>query len=195
MKHTVHHFNMIEITLALGVVAIGILAILGLFPIGANASRDAMTETYASQTADMFLSYVSSQIKSSPANWTAYIGNASGVGGSIPSTKPSNANLDINPAVSGAGFSNDGTIHATATAGVYKLVTYRDDDGDRQLDADEMQDFSAIMAVWQEDVSVLGAGRRNIGVALKAEVSWPAAIPYAQREKDIFHLEIFNRNQ
>jgi competence protein ComGF len=36
-----HPFNLIELMLALGVIVIGLVSVLALFPIGANANRDA----------------------------------------------------------------------------------------------------------------------------------------------------------
>lgn len=54
---TRHPFSMVEIMLALGVVAIGVISIMGLFPIGIVASRDTAMETYAANAAEELLSY------------------------------------------------------------------------------------------------------------------------------------------
>lgn len=42
-------FSLVEVVLALGIVAIGLVSILGLFPTGLNASRDSANETRASE--------------------------------------------------------------------------------------------------------------------------------------------------
>ena len=51
-------YNLVEVILALGVVAIGVVSIMALFPIGANASRDASMETYAANVSDEMLQFV-----------------------------------------------------------------------------------------------------------------------------------------
>lgn len=57
-KSIKHNFNLVEILLALGVVAIGICSVMVLFPIGANANHDASMETYAADVADQILRIV-----------------------------------------------------------------------------------------------------------------------------------------
>ncbi len=56
-------YNLVEVILALGVVAIGVVSIMALFPIGANASRDASMETYAANTADEMLQFIKYRLK------------------------------------------------------------------------------------------------------------------------------------
>ena len=56
-------YNLVEVILALGVVAIGVVSIMALFPIGANASRDASMETYAANVADEMLQFVKYRLK------------------------------------------------------------------------------------------------------------------------------------
>ena len=52
MNRRFRQYNLVEVILALGVVAIGVVSIMALFPIGASASRDAAMETYSSNAAD-----------------------------------------------------------------------------------------------------------------------------------------------
>ena len=77
-------YNLVEVILALGVVAIGVVSIMALFPIGANASRDASMETYAANTADEMLQFVKYRLKEVGENdkqtdiddrWDKLIGN------------------------------------------------------------------------------------------------------------------------
>ena len=56
-------YNLVEVILALGVVAIGVVSIMALFPIGANASRDASMETYAANVSDEMLQFVKYRLK------------------------------------------------------------------------------------------------------------------------------------
>ena len=78
-------YNLVEVILALGVVAIGVVSIMALFPIGANASRDASMETYAANVSDEMLQFIKYRLKEVDDDdkqddidnrWNAMIGNA-----------------------------------------------------------------------------------------------------------------------
>jgi hypothetical protein len=181
-------FNMIEIVLALGVIAIGMVSILGLLPVGANASRDAMAETYAGITAEQMLTWVANTIRTSDANWTSYVNN--GASSLIPTSA---GDIDDFTPVYVAGQ----TIYSKGGAGnegVYKVIQYVDADTDGVYDTDELIDFEAIVAVTRTQISI---GATTIpydnAVALKAEIGWPAQIPSGERETTVYHLEIFKR--
>jgi type II secretory pathway pseudopilin PulG len=55
----IHFFNMIEIILALTIIAIGMTSILGLFPVGLNASRNAIAQNVSADVADQMITYLS----------------------------------------------------------------------------------------------------------------------------------------
>lgn len=54
----IHFFNMIEILLALTVIAIGMTSVLGLFPVGLNASRNAIAQNCSADVADQIITYL-----------------------------------------------------------------------------------------------------------------------------------------
>ena len=54
----IHKFNMVEIALAIAIIAVGISAILVLFPIGINATRAAMDENSSSDVAEYIANFV-----------------------------------------------------------------------------------------------------------------------------------------
>lgn len=87
-----HRYNLVEVILALGVMAIGVVSVMALFPIGANASRDASMETYAANVADEMLQFIKYRLKEVNAGdtqsaidgrWNALVGS----GGLITSNK------------------------------------------------------------------------------------------------------------
>ncbi len=51
-------FNLVEITLAIAVVGLGMTAIMALFPVGFTATKQAVAQNYATDAADQFLSYI-----------------------------------------------------------------------------------------------------------------------------------------
>ena len=210
MKRT-HSFTMIEIVLALGVITIGVIAVLGLFPVGLNAGRDAVAESHACEAADQFLHYVEFCIRNDldedgnavADGWEYWIwdGNTTQ---EIPGTAaaPNDQTLSL-PAW---GLWQNGTMHDIGTAGdgIYKIVTFVDSPPSTPptppLSAGDIRDFQGILAIWQEDIALLDddanlqtPSNRDIGVALKLEISWPAQADYADRQKSVYHYELFNR--
>ena len=73
-------YSMIEMALAIGVVAVGMISVLALFPVGLDANRDAVAESYAADAADMFLNFFAQSLKSDPTVWTTFA--------ALPTTKP-----------------------------------------------------------------------------------------------------------
>ncbi|MDD5728561.1 MAG: hypothetical protein PHV59_08365 [Victivallales bacterium] len=54
----IRFFNMIEVLLALTVIAFGMTSILGLFPVGLNASRNAVAQNCSADVADQLVTYL-----------------------------------------------------------------------------------------------------------------------------------------
>jgi hypothetical protein len=176
------NFNMIEVTLAIAVIAIGMVSIMGLFPIGLSANKDAMAKSYAAEAADEFLHYLEREIRN---DWASYITEASPY---IPTTKPSTTDFNI------VTYNANQTVYGSGTDGVYKSIRFVDKNNNQIYnDGTDIMDFDAIILAWQEDIDILGAGNRNVGVKLVMEISWPAKVPYANRSKDEYVLELFNR--
>lgn len=189
---------MVEILLALGVCVIGICGIMVLFPIGANASRDAAMETYAANAADQMLHLLKYQMTTGTASdWTSKIGAS----GSIPDKNPASTNenkkIKYDDAVwNGTAESEMNNIfaHTTDGIGIYQVISYRGAGS-----PPDNVDFRAIMFVWWSGIELLkdrpnlGDTNEHIGVTLNVEVTWPAALPYDARQKAHYALEVFNR--
>ena len=58
MNKKIHLFNMIEILLALTVIAVGMTSVLGLFPVGLKASREAIAQNCSADVADQMVTYM-----------------------------------------------------------------------------------------------------------------------------------------
>ncbi|MCF6175047.1 MAG: hypothetical protein L3J71_04730 [Victivallaceae bacterium] len=58
IKRKKQYFNMIEIALAIAIIAFGMSSILVLFPVGLNASRDSMADNYSADAVEQFVSYI-----------------------------------------------------------------------------------------------------------------------------------------
>ena len=60
---------MIEVVLAMGIVAIGMTSIMVLFPVGINASRDAVAYNTSVEMGSNLISYMQAFAKGSPNNY------------------------------------------------------------------------------------------------------------------------------
>jgi type II secretory pathway pseudopilin PulG len=76
MKNRKIGYNLVEVILALGVCAIGVVSIMALFPIGSSAARDASMETYAANVADEMLQFVKYRLHEVDPNDSASVAQA-----------------------------------------------------------------------------------------------------------------------
>ena len=56
-------FTLVEVTMAIGVIAVGMMGIMALFPIGFQATKSAIGDNYSSELADQFMNIVAMQCK------------------------------------------------------------------------------------------------------------------------------------
>lgn len=199
-----HPFTMVEILLALGVCAIGICSIMVLFPIGANASRDAAMETYAANAADQMLHFMKYRIKANNGSeWGTIISNA-GNAGDITNDLPADEDFDLATLNDKSTWKSDvswgselqGSIYQQdGEPQVFQIMSHRNPIdkklGDAEFDISKI-DFRAILHIWKEQISVNGEDiPYTIGVKLNAKVAWPAELPATSRQEAYYSLEVF----
>lgn len=180
-------FNLIEVTLAIAVVGIGIAGIMSVFPVALNASRDAIGNNYAPEIGDQFLSFIAMKANNEQ-DW----GNAASFVYKLPSdTIPSTASdgtFNVAPVTTGSGRIYESTV---ANSGIYKV---------EQGAAGGIVDFSAIVRVWKTQIKGIYVSGNSGDVPYKyaacihVEVSWPLELPYTVRQKKYYALEIYNSN-
>lgn len=233
-QRAVSGFNMVEIVLALAVVAVGVVSILGLFPVGMAASRDAMAIDYAANAADQFLHQLEYLIRrpataSVPTGWELYVLGSIDKTASLTWSSAWNkftipddsgmsitaeradfdvpANGELLETVAGDSSSTAGNEavfrYASGSSATrrYKVIRYleRSSPLDNDYDpAEDVLDFDAVMVVYRDQVSIpTGSGTSSVpyamGAALNVDISWPAQLPEARREKRTYRLELFRR--
>jgi type II secretory pathway pseudopilin PulG len=176
-----NRFTLMEVVFALAVVALALTAILPLIAVGLRATKDSIADNYVADTAEQFLHYMAAKCKE---NWSEL--------DDITALKPGSLEQDIS-----AWESN--SINET------NLFTSSDKDifGIKQ-GSPNITDFTGVIRVWKSPVKsqiYSGSGwdeqedsSYDHSAGLNIEISWPAEIPYAQREKKYFYLEIFKPN-
>ena len=176
MKKKSSFYNLVEITLAMAVVAVGISGIMGLFVPAVDSSREALAETNSSQSVATLLAFIERQKK---ANWDTFI---------IPTVRPASLPVEFDgalPNLTGAGWTeitNLPGIWSTGTDGVYGLTV-----------GEKGSLFCGIAQVWREDLPDL---HKPSGVTLSAadstricvRVSYPATVPDGANRKERFYI-------
>lgn len=175
-------FNLVEITLAMAVIGMGVAGVMALMQLGMTSSKNAIGDNYAAEAADQFVTYVYG-ISADATAW-----NAGGLT-AIPGAKPAdNAEGGATP----TDIPNTNLI-SSDVPGLYWCTQGSGD----------VTDFEAAIRIWQTQITGVYFSDANASedidldyaVKLNVEVSWPVGKPYEHREKRYYHVEVFNRNK
>jgi len=193
-----HPFNLVEIVLALAVLAIGISSVLVLFPVGVNANRDAVAGNNMSDLSEQIVSQIRAAVE---ADWekTGFKASDKGFGKELDTKCPHSDMVESDFDVSG---DNASLAMVKGADGVYlfRMLT--------QLESGEyVSDFAAVVQIWKDEnfsnfyvadassssqKALTKADLENFAKVILVEISWPANLNYADREKAYFRYESFN---
>ena len=171
-------FNMIEVLLALGVTAIGIMGIMAVIPVTLNANRDASADNLIADVANTKFAEIAFDVKK---NFTTglqdYNTSKQAVDEDpwVPVDNVSGLLTDGNMKEDGIQFS--GTKFAMGRSGKAPELT-----GD--------------ILLWKtyppDVVGVSDNSSARILVRVYMEVSWPSSVPYAERKKRVYVREFLD---
>jgi type II secretory pathway pseudopilin PulG len=194
-------FNMVEVTLAIAIIGIGISGVMALFPVGINANASAIANNYCANAAAEFLHFVKIQSDLNPGALTSLPDEAADL------TDPGKDHEDVrellpdwigNAKVDGF----DSIYKIDESKGVYGIVQMT------TIAGTDVVDFSAVFRLWKSDVAVPQApttdfnwpdpwGKGSVLPApapkiygINIEASWPASKPYDAREKKLFYMTV-----
>ena len=214
-----HNFNMVEIMLAVIVIALGITGTFVLFPVGVNANKSAVADNSIADIAEYVTAFAraevlaGSQDDSSSKEFGSRITGYFNQDGANPAES-----RDYYQAISvddpGSDWSDSASdsviLKHQSIAGVYLV---------RQLSGPEdnrFVDFAAVARVYLDNGDTNGTGLtgeyfpdasaamvntassddnnelKKFFIPAVLELSWPATVPIAEREKRYFRFEIFN---
>ena len=163
-------FNLIEVTMAIAVVGIGIAGIMALFPPAIEANKAANNQNYLGIVAESFLGYLENTILSDFSKVS-----------SMGSTK-----LEPAPTLWTTGKTS---LSGQGFPGLYKTTN-------GSVFAAESADGSvnALIALWQSGNNAISGFTASDNTKVRrvyVEVSWPAGQPYASREKKLYIYDVF----
>ncbi len=217
-----HYFNMVEIALALAVLAIGLSSILVLFPVGINANKSAIADNNLADIGEYLMGYLRAGCF---AEWAKIARDreetieAGGTPGPL-----SESDFFFSGQIP-TGYNNVSSIGTDAielsdyegstgriTENLYQLSGSQNSGFLYKQMSGDIVDFAAVVRVWREPYSFFALNASNneyspvtvnpgtygddsvnlYATVLCVEVSWPAQAPDAQRERRLFRQEIFN---
>lgn len=161
-KRSRFYYNLVEITLAMAVVGIGIAGIMALFVPALDASKEAVAESHASQVATTLLAYLERAKKN---NWSF-----------LPPSAEPDPKTEL-------GFNDEG-IPDTSGWGSEVLPGLYSLDGDGKyygLKVGDGSQFCAFAKVWTSAVTVKDATESlevpsGDFIRINVEISWPATV-------------------
>ena len=169
-------FNLIEVTMAVAVVGIGIAGVMALFPPAIEANKNADNQNYIGTVTSSFLGYLESRIlsdfsKLQTGSFRSFTSNP----------KPSESLwTGSKTSLSSQGFPG---LYTTATNNVFAVES-----ADKSV--------SALIAVWQSgNTAVPGFTESDTDLIRRVyvEASWPAGLPYENRQKKLYVYDVFNQ--
>ncbi len=201
-------FNMIEVTLAIAVVGLGMAGIMSLFPVGFQASRDAIGDNYASNAAEQFMAFIARKcndptiIEVGPPSkdfWEKYIGwdhdtptdfsDDLDIDGSFTTSPPTPISEESNCIMP-----VEGNIYRHTDLTKTQIYAIK-------VGSSTVTDFNATVRIWRSKLTGLWLFDQNADIPystatrLNVEISWPVEKPYAQREKRYYCVELFRQKQ
>lgn len=179
-------FSLIEIVLALAVIAFGVVSVLALLPASIKSGRDSVADTHSALVGEHLIEMLSTAMENA-ADADAWGASAL----ALPTTKPG---ADESATTWVNWRSQDGIRYwRVGTANQLHRVELR-------RDGNDYAEFGAMCRVWRQQVVIsqfsngTWASRTlpwSQAVALNLEVSWPVQAPYARRQKAIYALNVF----
>ena len=190
-----YNFNMVEIALAMVIIAIGISGILGLFSVGVNSRKSAISENNIANAAEYILGLYRAVFVH------VYTENiSSDILKKIPQEKPAALTTGVNmpSTVKSHIYDKDGVNFDSSTneAVLPEAFVYAPS---RLVNGERVADCEISGTVWRAPipVNVPDTDEKinmpdSYGVRIYLELSWPLEKPYAQRETKTYVLDIMN---
>ena len=170
-------FNMIEVLLALGVTAVGIMGIMAVIPVTLNANRDASADSYITDVVNTKFTEIAGLVRGKPGD---YFGSDK-----TATAEPTSVSTKILTPDDAIPSGKNGVIVDNGVSGVYFFQVGKEG---------EMPDFTGHLEVWYTypgDFEASANVKKDI-IRFYVRASWPAEKPYAERKKRVYVREYHN---
>lgn len=210
------HFTLVEVLIAMGICVVGVVSVMGLFPVGANAARDASMNFYADQAAEQMLNFTKFAVlnakdgsndfspeifKSMTGGWTlddtaTYFDNTRPAAADEPHDWSAVAKLSSDSKIQdylademATMLTNSDTVIQKYSWKLYR-IGFLTQKGDNKI-----EDFACIVRLWATPVYANELDKGSLKLpriaTFHVEVSWPADLAYDRRQKAEYSLDVF----
>ena len=204
-----HNFNLIEIIIALGIVLVGVCSLMVIFPIGANASRDAAVQIEASNAVEQFLSFVKFKVSTEGVIWiTGKVSEDPGIPEIPGNLKEKSEGAFDEDSINDYAkwerldlkgekillFKDKDSEHPEKHKGVFQLLTIRSKNPTKisDLHSKSYEDINVSPDILIDKRMIFRAESDdfvNTG-KISIEVSWPAEVDHSLRKSEVFVLTL-----
>lgn len=202
MKTKRSAFNLIELTLAIAVVGIGIASIMALFVPAIDSTKNSIADNYAGDIVNSFTSYLEALARKG-TNWNTFFVSPGALvydpddQNKLPDPESSSLGENEKKILNPAEWDENNTDMQTGIPGLYKLGSSTDYYL-YGVKAGNM--FSGHIRVWAEEITdfyVPGSSSTgNVGLSKAArvyiELSWPATVKDENRNRRLYVTELYN---
>lgn len=213
------HFTLVEVLIAMGICVVGVVSVMGLFPVGANAARDASMNFYADQAAEQMLNFTKFAVlnaKDGSNDFSPEIFKSMTGGWTLDDTTTYSSN---EPSAADephdwsavANLSSDSKIQEYLVANMVTMLSNSDTVIQKyswnfyrigfltKNGADNIEDFACVIRLWATPVYADEERMDGTDSSIKlpriatfhVEVSWPADLSYDRRQKAEYSLDVF----
>ena len=177
MRKILHSFNMVEIVLAIGVVAIGVTGVMALLPPALNANRDVAADAFVAEAASKVSALLN--LKYIP-DWK----NGTNLPFSTSSTQPEPSQATTKGSDVDSNLS-DWKVYNTNVSSIY---WFESGDGMTVLHASFRQ--ADIPADLYNGTTSVGPTEANNTKRIFVEFSWPVTVALENRQKRLFVFDV-----
>ena len=205
-----NYFNMVEIVLALAVVAIAIVSLMGMLPVALRASKNSVADNSVASVVEIMKSFIDAEYKKA-SDFNSFQGK-------FKDDKPDDDESVILEYSDGnTKFPSDSDVLKDYafqitngdTAGTYRVDLFS---GKFEDDKFAVTDFSADVRVWYKKLdgeiyiptdtdnlenNIYKSGTREVPLThactFYVEVSWPSGVKYANQEHRLYKFDYFAR--
>lgn len=203
MKLSKHYFNMVEIVLALSVVAIAIVSLMGMLPVALRASKNSVADNSVASVVDLMKNKID----------RSFNGGFTNMLNSIPTAKPSTSDeFEYDSSIKDCNETilKEYAFQVAGKDGKYQVEFFSgifdDAEGKKKF---QTTDFQADVRVWRENIRGIYVPydvTKNIkpdliitelpsehGCTVWLEVSWPSGVKYENQEHRLYKFDYFAR--
>jgi len=183
IKYNKIFFSLLEIIIAIALLGIGVTSIMALFPLGLNITKNSIAQNYSATEAENIFAYLSAEAHK---NWNI-------LASIDDDTKPKSVfggiiKWDVDVKQEGDSDIWDDTVDDGVYVFKVQSATNTDMTGEILLWKKKLYNY----AVPPE--TMVNASGVCIAYGVYMEISWPLHVQYSNRKKNIYYIELVNKN-